>query len=221
MNRIPITPNPDDFPAPFRELLVSSPVFDSSCSDTARVFFVDRDGGLFLKTAPKGALKAEAQMTSFFHGKGLSAPVLAYHSVDADWLLTARVPGEDCTHAAYLENPQRLCDTLAQILRLLHSRDFSGCPIAHPLPADMEPVLIHGDFCLPNVMLNRWQFSGLIDLGGAGIGDRHEDLYWAIWSLGYNLKTDRYRDRFLDAYGREYVDPHRLRAVAAAAWPDA
>jgi kanamycin kinase len=76
-------------------------------------------------------------------------------------------------------------------------------------------TLIHGDFCLPNVMLNNWQFSGLIDLGAAGAGDRHMDLHWGIWSLDFNLKTDAYRDRFLDAYGRDKIDMEILNSIGA------
>ena len=32
----------------------------------------------------------------------------------------------------------------------------------------------------------------------------------------YNLKTDAWGDRFLDAYGRDAVDPDRMRIAAAA-----
>ena len=77
-------------------------------------------------------------------------------------------------------------------------------------------VLLHGDYCLPNVMLDNWKFSGFIDLDHAGVGDRHVDIFWAAWSLRYNLKTDAYTDRFFDAYGRERIDPLALRTVAAA-----
>ena len=66
-------------------------------------------------------------------------------------------------------------------------------------------VLLHGDYCLPNILLDDWRFSGFIDVGSGGIGDRHIDLFWGIWSLEFNLKTDKYRGRFLDAYGREDV----------------
>jgi kanamycin kinase len=41
------------------------------------------------------------------------------------------------------------------------------------------------------------------------------DLYWAIWSLEYNLKTDRYTDYFLDQYGRENIDFQLLKVVTA------
>ena len=77
-------------------------------------------------------------------------------------------------------------------------------------------VLLHGDYCLPNIMLDNWQLSGFIDLDAGGIGDRHIDLFWGMWSLGFNLKTDRYRDRFLDAYGRDQVNEDVFRVIAAA-----
>jgi kanamycin kinase len=36
-----------------------------------------------------------------------------------------------------------------------------------------------------------------------------------MWSLGFNLKTDAYRERFLDAYGRETVNEEMFRVIAA------
>ena len=51
--------------------------------------------------------------------------------------------------------------------------------------------------------------------GVAQFSDRHIDLFWGIWSLNYNLHTPRYTDRFLDAYGRDGIDPDKLRCVAA------
>jgi kanamycin kinase len=77
-------------------------------------------------------------------------------------------------------------------------------------------TLLHGDYCLPNVMLDGWRLSGFIDLGNGGVGDRHVDLYWGAWTLRFNLKTDRYRQRFFDAYGRDKIRPELIRTVAAA-----
>ena len=244
------------FPPAVQALLSGAPVYDSSCSDAARVWFLDRDGGYYLKTAPAGSLKQEALMTDYFHKKGLAPEVLHYEQSGGDWLLTRRIPGEDCLNSMYLEEPEVLCDTLARLLRMLHETDASGCPVAdctsgyiaaaaenhrlgkwHPsrfpdgqalsCPEEAWAVvqefsgelkadtLIHGDYCLPNVMLDNWRFSGFIDLGSSGLGDRHKDLFWGCWSLRYNLKTDRCRDRFLDAYGRDGFDPEILRAIAA------
>jgi kanamycin kinase len=65
-------------------------------------------------------------------------------------------------------------------------------------------------------MLENWRFSGFIDLDGAGIGDRHIDLFWGRWSLGFNLGTYEYSDRFFDPYGRDKINEDALRVVAAA-----
>jgi kanamycin kinase len=64
-------------------------------------------------------------------------------------------------------------------------------------------------------MLDNWKFSGFIDLDAGGLGDRHIDLFWGIWSLRFNLKTDRYRDRFLDVYGRELVNEEMFPIISA------
>ena len=61
----------------------------------------------------------------------------------------------------------------------------------------------------------RARFSGFIDLDTAGVGDRHVDLFWATWTLLFNLKTDQYRDRFIDAYGCNRVNADMLRVIAA------
>lgn len=244
-----------NLPDSLRDYIRSAPLFDSSCSPEARVWFADKDGGVFIKTAPRGTLHTEARMTAFYHSKGLGAEVLEYTAQDADWLITRRIPGEDCTHQMYLDDPQRLAETTGQLLRMLHETDPSGCPVVNindllvegaakgfaagtyesdlfpyaasfPSPeaawAAAQPglntlkaeVLLHGDYCLPNVMLDNWKFTGFIDLGGGGVGDRHIDLMWGAWTLIFNLKTDRWCSRFLDAYGRDAVEPEKLRLTA-------
>ena len=72
-------------------------------------------------------------------------------------------------------------------------------------------VLIHGDYCLPNIILNNWAFTGFVDVADGGVGDRHYDLAWGLWTLNLNLKSSKYGHRFLDAYGRDCIDEDRLR----------
>ena len=254
MDRRLTVPDPATFPEVFRELIAASRVYDSSCSPEARVWFLDREEGLYLKTAPRGSLRRESEMTAFFCGKGLAAEVLRYESLDRDWLLTRAVPGEDCTFRGYLEDPKQLSALLGEKLRMLHEVSTAGCPVAdhtgaylaavaegqargrfdgsyfhreglteeaarriipEAAPLLKNEVLLHGDYCLPNVMLEDWRFSGFIDLDHGGIGDRHIDLFWGAWSLGFNLGTDRWRDRFLDAYGRDIINEELLRAIGA------
>ena len=257
MKRTLITPNLDAFPAVFHPLLKSGAVWDSSCSREAQVWYLEGSGGCFLKAAPLGTLGDEAQMARYFADKGLGAAVLDHRTdLGRDWLLTSRVPGEDCTH--YLDDPCRLCDLFATRLRALHELSYEGCPVPdhtarflsrategyrsgrcdldfhavpqrpfesaeqayrfleenkHLLRAD---TLLHGDYCLPNVILDDWRFSGFIDLGNGGVGDRHVDLFWGAWTLAFNLKTEAYRERFFDAYGTDKLEPHLLSVVAAA-----
>ena len=74
----------------------------------------------------------------------------------------------------------------------------------------IDDAVIHGDYCLPNIIMKDFRLLGFVDLGTGGIGDRHYDLFWGIWTLQYNLKSDKYRNIFLDAYGRKELDPERL-----------
>ncbi len=245
------------FPEGIQPYLRGADVYDSSCSEEARVYFIDRDGGLFLKRYAAGLLKAEAVMTAYYHSLGLSAEVLSYTAAERyDYLLTRRIPGEDCTHRMYREEPERLCDVLGEQLRKLHEIEAADCPVKdradtykasvirglgrgkyepelfrgmwefssereareaaeQGLPLLKSEVLIHGDYCLPNVILDNWKFSGFIDVGGGGIADRHIDILWGIWTLNFNLGTVRWSGRFMDAYGREAIDRDMLRCVAA------
>lgn len=52
---------------------------------------------------------------------------------------------------------------------------------------DEEPVLSHGDYCLPNLFGVGEQVCGYIDLGRAGIGDKWCDIALCYRSLRDNL----------------------------------
>jgi kanamycin kinase len=77
-------------------------------------------------------------------------------------------------------------------------------------------TLIHGDYCLPNVLLDEWRLSAFIDLGNSGVGDRHIDIFWGAWTLKFNLGTDEYREDFLSAYGKDVIDESLIDAVSEA-----
>lgn len=258
MKRTLIDKIPIALPSELRCFTEGAKIYDSSCSPEARVYLIEREGGYFLKSGEGGTLKREAEMTEYFHSLGLGAEVMHYSTLDGrDYLLTRRVRGEDCTHAEYLENPTKLCDTVATKLRELHEICYTGCPVQNRTTdylalaeenyrtgnydtshfpdsfgyasaeeaiavlrdgkgALKNDVLIHGDYCLPNIMLDGWRLSGFIDLGNAGVGDRHIDIFWGTWTLWFNLKTWQYTDRFLDAYGRDKANPEILKVIAAA-----
>ncbi|MDE6749490.1 MAG: aminoglycoside 3'-phosphotransferase [Lachnospiraceae bacterium] len=248
---------PNEMPRDIQRFVSAVNIYDTSCSPEAKVYFIDKGNGYYLKCSDSGMLEKEFKMTEYFYSKGLGAEVLSYISDNRDWLLTRAVIGEDCVHEKYLMEPKRLCDTIAYELRKLHETDYSDCPIPDrtaeylavaeknyctgnydklPCPdsfsyrsakeaydvltaekgALQNKVLLHGDYCLPNIVLNNWNLSGFIDVGNGGVGDRHIDIFWGIWSLWFNLKTDKYQERFLDAYGRDKADESILKIVAAA-----
>lgn len=250
----PIEITKEKFPKAIQAFMKNSKTYDSSCSELARVIY--SDNGCFIKISPKGTLKREAVETEYMNSLGLSPKVLTYLSDDQDYLVTEKLQGSDCLDFKYLENPKKLCDTLAQTLKMLHSTDYSNCPIqnhkdnylklvkqnyisgnydktnfldsfgyasaeeAYKVVIDNSHLLesntlLHGDYCLPNIILNDWKFSGFIDIGNGGVGDKHVDLFWGLWTLQYNLKTNQYFNRFIDAYGKNSINLDMLKLVAA------
>ena len=218
---------------------------------------MDKEQGFFVKIAAEKSLYRESVMTEFFHKKCLGADVVGYFSNEKDWLVTQKVSGDDCITQKYLDNPEKLCDKLAEVMHILHQTDIKDCPkvdvmqdllsiaeknrVCGALRKDEIPqkrgfataddawkclsegkellksdMLVHGDFCLPNIMLDNWRFSAFIDLDGAGVGDRHIDLFWGAWTLRYNLHTDCYKERFFDAYGRDKIDLLLLELIETA-----
>ena len=253
MKRTLICPSRSDFPEDIWPIIEKSDVYDSSCSKEARVYFIDKGCGYYLKSSKSGTLSSEAALDEYFHSLGLGPRVISYIKKDnTDWLLTERVAGEDGTEQKYLREPKRLARFLGEKLRMLHEIDFGGCPnqnrlseyialasenagrgifdntfstipnldksTAERMLLDLKgalcaDTLIHGDYCLPNIMLDDWSLSGFIDLGFAGVADKHIDLFWGAFTLNFNLGTDEYRNCFFEAYGKDKIDPDLIRLI--------
>ena len=255
MERTPVKLDINNVPSVFHHMVRGAKVFDCSSSPDAKVYYLQKGGGYYLKIAPRGTLKKEADMTTFFYEHQLGPEVFFYLCHDSDWLLTRAAQGETCLESRYQKDPKRLCEVTATLLRRLHELNTDECPIQNrtadylaalennlhtvsdfheTLPPFLgitrenareialagkdhlkHDTLIHGDYCLPNILLDRWHFDAFIDVGGGGVGDKHFDLFWGLWSLGFNVKTWEYSERFLDVYGRDGVDLDLLRTVAA------
>ena len=183
----------------------------------------------------------------------MGTPVIHYLSTDKDYLLTKEAIGHDTL--AFLDQPEKICRTMAEALKKLHSFYPQNFPSDNHLQAYKERALknyekgefyakallpqfrissreeafqlireqghllktdafIHGDACLPNFILkDADHFSCFIDLGLADFSDRHIDLFWAVWSLNYNLHDPKYAELFLDYYGREQVDVNNFDSL--------
>jgi len=232
MERTEVSFDIETLPQSIRQYVKGAKIFDSS-SDNARSLFISGEQRAYLKISKRGTLKREYEMANFLHQHRVSPNVIAYESdLDADYLLTEAVSGEDGTAAMHIGNPEKLASVFGEYLKMLHSLPTEGCPYANKTNellnearvkgidlrvldeydySAVDNVIIHGDYCLPNIIMDNFQFKGFIDVGNGGVGDRHYDLYWGIWTLQYNLKTDKYRDVFLDAYGRNDIDDEGLK----------
>ncbi|WP_274365690.1 aminoglycoside 3'-phosphotransferase [Paenibacillus thermotolerans] len=235
MKRTEIDFDIESVPASVRPYLQGAAIYDSSGHTAATLFVQGAEPG-FLKIGKKGSLEREYRMTRYLHGRKLAPKAIAFASdAERDYLFTEALRGEDGTADHHLEQPAKLAAAFGEYLRMLHSLPADGCPypnrsaemlrqaadrgidvsVLHEFRyRPVDGVLLHGDYCLPNIIMDRFSFQGFIDVGEGGIGDRHYDLYWGIWTLGYNLKTDRYNDVFLDAYGKADVDEEGLSFFA-------
>lgn len=74
-------------------------------------------------------------------------------------------------------------------------------------PSEEDLVFTHGDYCLPNILINpeTMILSGFIDLGRAGIADRYQDIALCARSLIHNW-GQHWVMPFYEAYGLDTVD---------------
>ncbi len=187
------------------------------------VYAVGQD--LYLKISTDlESLRRERDTDIWLEGKlpgGMTVPrVGAYDEVAHPengiihgYLLTSAVHGVPACAPSYLKDPNRLVSLLAEALHIFHSLPTEGCPSPAVCNKPYNTV-IHGDFCLPNILLHRSRVNGFVDLGQVKVGDPWEDYAWCLWSLEYNLKTNAYNQLLLDKIGipfneekyKKYVD---------------
>lgn len=106
------------------------------------------------------------------------------------YYLKTKVKGKPLVSKEYLNNPKKLAKLLGKAISMFHNADASDCVLKNNY-SDGN-TLIHGDFCLPNILVKDNKVVGFIDLGDSGIGDPWRDYAWCIWSLEYNLKSKNY-----------------------------
>lgn len=71
-------------------------------------------------------------------------------------------------------------------------------------------VFTHGDYCMPNVLLDGNGIAGFVDWGIAGVADLHRDLMAMSESVTFNCGAE-WLGEFYAAYGIAAPDPERIR----------
>lgn len=74
----------------------------------------------------------------------------------------------------------------------------------------VDRVLVHGDYSLPNILINENKEVSLIDLGDVSISTKYFDLYYLKKSFVRNKKLDFFSD-FLDSYGLTALDDNLMK----------
>lgn len=75
-------------------------------------------------------------------------------------------------------------------------------------PFATDPVVSHGDFSLDNLLMAGGEVAGCIDVGWAGVADRHQDL--AILWNGLGEFGPTLQARLFERYGIDRLDPVKL-----------
>ena len=125
-------------------------------------------------------------------------PILFFIENMKAYYLREYLFGDNLCIDKYINNPLLLIDILVEGCNLLHS--IKPTDKKYILDDEYE-TLVHGDFCLPNILAVDGKLSGFIDLGDSGIGDPWRDYAWCIWSLEYNLNTKEYTPLLLEKLG--------------------
>jgi aminoglycoside phosphotransferase len=151
---------------------------------------------LFVKRAAE--LGAERDRLAWLAGRWPVPELVGlYHALDDDWLVTRAVPGVPMFDPAVDWEPTRVAVRFGEILKDLHAVDATGCPFG---VRRRGHVLIHGDYCLPNVLVEGGRLGAVVDVGLAGLGNPETDLAAGVWTLQYNYGKGFGRT-FLEAYG--------------------
>lgn len=169
---------------------------------------------LGVRGAGHNPLRDEALRLQWLGGRLPVPKVIASGSCGGyEFLLTESVPGVPAHDRSGGWNRQEVASLMGRALRRFHSVPTEDCPFRHPIvgPTNEEDeVLVHGDYCLPNVLCDA-DGCHYLDVGAAGVGDRYIDIVAGIWSLRHNYGKGGVED-LLDAYGSRKLDQRKLAA---------
>lgn len=153
------------------------------------------------------------------------------HDDDAEWLVTAAVPGVSAVVDPWLRTPDVTVPALGRGLRRLHDAlPVDSCPWTwSPLdriadarsrgidldvstadaPVIDHAVVCHGDACSPNFLLSApGEVTAYVDLGSLGVADRWADIAVAAMSTRWNYGPG-WEKPLVAAYGVD-VDQDRM-----------
>jgi kanamycin kinase len=147
---------------------------------------------------------------------------------DGSWLVTEGMTGDNAVSLQWLQRPEVAVRAAGHGLRRLHDAlPVQACPFSWsvqdrlaqvcdrgvcvpsdfpPAPPIDQPVVCHGDPCVPNTLLDdTGQWAGHVDMAALGVADRWADIAVGSWSTEWNYGPG-WEDEYLSAYGVDRDD---------------
>jgi kanamycin kinase len=191
-----------------------------------------RIGDEVVKWNPRGTgvdLQRERVRLEWLAGRHPAPRVISFGAdEDAQWLVMTALPGEHAVGDTWRARRPEAVRAIAEGLRAIHAVPVDEFPTEWTsevwvgrMPASLdrrppidEPVLVHGDACAPNTLISlEGKWTGNVDFGDLGVGDRWADLAVASMSLDWNFGEGHQQELF-DAYGIS-PDEERIRYYRA------
>ena len=137
----------------------------------------------------KERLLKEKEVNDLFYNKlPVSKSILYIEDKEYSFYIKSKIKGTPLYK--YINKPNLVIKLLKEAFDILHKVDVSDINIINYESEGNK--LVHGDFCLPNILVYKNRISGFIDTEAMGLGDQNLDYYWCIWSFEYNLGSKDY-----------------------------
>lgn len=161
-------------------------------------------GRLYVKIAETGP--QEAARFRWLAAQGFPVPEVldAGEHDGTGWLVTTALPGRSAAEPWPAVQRDGVIDAVAEAALALHALPVAGCPFGDRAGL-VDPVVAHGDFCLPNVLLDpaTLRLAGVVDVGALGVAERARDLTDAATSIGSDLNP-QYGPAHVERFQRRY-----------------
>jgi aminoglycoside phosphotransferase len=147
----------------------------------AKIYRLESDDVIFLKLIegqPTHSLEKESRIVEWIDGRISTPRLLYYGQMDGvEYQLTTEIKGIP-TYKAQPDQRREAVIILGETLRLIHSLDTTECPFDNRIENKLsevddasklgkitlkELVFTHGDYCLPNIIVEDGLLSGVID----------------------------------------------------------
>jgi kanamycin kinase len=198
----------------------------------AKIYKLESDDILYLKLIegqPTRTLEQESMILEWIDERVPTPKLLFYGYMEGiEFQLTTEIKGTPIYKVQAHERMEAV-KVLGETLWMIHSLDPSGCPIDNRVEnklakiddasvlgeaPDERLVFTHGDYCLPNIIIENDVLSGVIDWDYGGLADPYVDFVSCTWSIAHNFGEKDAKHKwiplFFESYGLYEVNEEKL-----------